>query len=62
MAQPYQLLAPFPGGGTQCVLRVEDMAYIPFDGANRDYQEYLAWLAKGNEADPPPSSEGTQTQ
>tara|TARA_R100000458_G_scaffold16370_1_gene14038 strand:- start:1044 stop:1220 length:177 start_codon:yes stop_codon:yes gene_type:complete len=22
--------------------------YIPFDEGNRDYQEYLEWVAKGN--------------
>ena len=30
------------------ILRKEDNAYIPFDEANTDYQEYLAWVAEGN--------------
>jgi hypothetical protein len=54
MPQRYQLIAPMPGmeNQTRTVLRVEDNAFIPFDPANRDYQEYLAWVAEGNEADP----------
>ena len=28
-----------------------DNAFIPLDKLNKDYQEYLAWVALGNEAD-----------
>lgn len=31
------------------ILRVEDKACIPFAEDNTDYQEYLKWLAEGNE-------------
>ena len=33
---------------TTTVLRKSDNAVIPFDNANRDYQEYLEWVAEGN--------------
>jgi hypothetical protein len=34
------------------VHRTTDNAFIPFDGGNRDYQEYLLWLSKGNQPEP----------
>jgi len=32
-----------------CIRRIEDDALIPTDPLNTDYQEYLDWVADGNE-------------
>ena len=37
---------------TSIIVRTSDNAYIPRDEGNRDYQEYLEWLAEGNTPEP----------
>jgi len=47
----YKLIKnPITGATNEVVKRITDSAFIPFDEANTDYQEYLEWKAiDGNE-------------
>ena len=48
----------FGNVSTTCIKRIADNAFISTDPANTDYQQYLAWVAKGNT--PTPADEPTQ--
>ena len=55
----YKLYNPTKQTGSECVQRLADNAFIPFDPANTDYQAYLAWVAEGNTPEPS-NEENTQ--
>ena len=49
----YKLTKPmFEEMEVTTVQRLSDNAFIPMDESNTDYQEYLKWLAEGNEPEP----------
>jgi hypothetical protein len=39
---------------SDCILRLADNAFIPFDPANTDYAAYLEWVEAGNTPEPAP--------
>ena len=56
MAYTYKLLGnhtepSIVGQPIEFILRKEDGAWIPKDETNKDYREYLAWVAAGNTAE-----------
>jgi len=58
----YQQIKPiFEGQPAQCIKRLADNAFIPFDPANTDYQEYLKWVAEGNTPLPADDDSGQNT-
>ena len=52
----YKLMFTLPGS-MQVVRRLADSADIPFAEDNRDYQEYLEWVAEGDTPEPAESEE-----
>jgi hypothetical protein len=42
-----QVISPFENQEATCIKRLADNAFIPFDPANTDYQQFLKYQAEG---------------
>ena len=48
----YQFQPDRMGQPAQCIKRLADNAFIPFDPDNTDASEFAKWLSKGNTPEP----------
>ena len=44
----YKIVNTLNGQPAQCIKRIADNAFIPFDPQNVDFAEYLKWVEAGN--------------
>ena len=52
----YKLVVGLDGEPAPMVF-CQELGFIPFDPANTDYQEYLEWVAEGNQPLPAEETE-----
>jgi hypothetical protein len=48
----YKQYKNYKGEIENAIIRLSDMACVPFDPANTDYQAYLKWVEAGNTPTP----------
>ena len=56
----YKKTTTYDGSPSSIILRIDSantLTSIPADPANTDYQDYLKWVAEGNEPLPPDEPE-----
>ena len=46
------LINPLTNQLNDIIWRIADNSFIPVDEQNKDYQEYLKWVAEGNTPEP----------